>query len=78
MDPTIIAVFVGIVTTNLIIMRIKAALNRWSDLTLDIGAMIALNYMFLGTLQGAIIANASSLVLSIYLFIFPPKFLSMD
>ena len=70
-----IAVTIGIVTfLNLIVLKIKFEQDRIGDLTLDIAAILALNYMFGGTLMGMQIAMVASLLMSIYLYFYPPNF----
>jgi len=65
----------GIVTfLNLLIIKIKFERGRTTDLAIDIGAILLLNYWFGGTLTGMLVAMIASLCMSIYLWFWPPKF----
>ena len=59
---------------NLIVLKVKFEAERYGDFGLDITAILALNYMFGGTLGGMTIAMGASAMISIYLFFSPPKF----
>lgn len=72
---TITLIVIGIVTfLNLIILKIKFEAGRTADLILDISALVVLNYLFGGTLGGMTIAMVASLLMSCYLWFWPPKF----
>lgn len=59
---------------NLAVILYKFKKERYIDGTFDIGALMALNMMFSGSLSGQIIATTASFLMSFYLFFFPPKF----
>ena len=59
---------------NLIIIKWKFEKERYGDASLDILALLALNYMFGGTLGGMVIAMIASAIISTYLFFSPPNF----
>ena len=66
---------IGIVTAiNLIILKFKFEQGRYGDLALDFLAIATLSAFFGQTLGGMVIAMTSSLIISIYLYIFPPNF----
>ena len=65
----------GIVTFfNLMILKHKFEKGRTDDLVIDIAALLALSYVFGGTITGLLVAMIASLCMSIYLWFFPPKF----
>ena len=65
---------IGVITFfNLIILKIKWERERYADLTVDISAIVVLNYFFGGTLNGMTIAMIASFLISLYLLVFPPK-----
>ena len=63
---------------NLIIIKWKFEKERYGDASLDILALLALNYMFGGTLGGMVIAMIASAIISTYLFFSPPNFDSWE
>jgi len=68
-------IIIGIVTAiNLIILKLKFEQGRWGDLALDFLAIATLSAFFGQTLGGMTIAMVSSLIISVYLYIFPPEF----
>ena len=67
-------IIIGIVTAiNLIILKMKWDAGRWGDLALDFLAIATLSAFFGQTLGGMTIAMVSSLIISVYLYIFPPS-----
>lgn len=67
---------IGIATGfNFFVLKLKADANRWADLTFDIAVLIALSYLFGGTMGGMTIAMIASFLVSIALYFSPPKFL---
>lgn len=67
-------ILLGIATAfNFLILKVKLEQGRILDLIFDIAALIALNAMFAGTLGGMAIAMVGSLIISITLFLFPPR-----
>jgi len=73
---TTIAVM-GIVTfLNLLILKVKFENDRIPDLILDVCGLLVLVYIFGGTLGGSLVAMIASLLLSIYLWFFPPKLMA--
>ena len=66
---------IGLATAfNVIIIKWKFEHNRFDDAWMDIGVLIALSWVFGGTMGGMIIATISSAVVSLYLLASPPKF----
>lgn len=69
-------ILIGIVTFfNLIILKIKFEKERYADLAMDVGSIVILNVLFGGTLTGMTIAMISSFLISLYLLVWPPKFI---
>jgi len=67
-------IIIGIVTAlNLIILKLKFEQGRWGDMALDFLALATLSAFFGQTLGGMTIAMVSSLIISVYLYIFPPS-----
>ena len=68
-------IVIGIVTAiNLMILKMKFEQGRYGDMALDFLALATLSAFFGQTLGGMTIAMISSLIISIYLYIFPPEF----
>jgi len=68
-------IIIGIVTAiNLIILKWKFEQGRYGDMALDFLAIATLSAFFGQTLGGLTIAMVSSLIISIYLLVFPPQF----
>ncbi len=61
------------VAFNFIILKWKLEHERYLDFALDMCVMIVMSYLFLGTLTGMAIAMAGSMIFSLYLLVFPPK-----
>lgn len=69
----------GIVTFfNFVILKIKFEAGRWGDLALDLATLVALGYLFGGTVSGMLVAMIASFIMSVYLWFKPPKFFNMD
>lgn len=68
-------VLIGIVSAfNLLIIKFKVDRKRYEDAFFDAGLMVVLAYLFAGSYGGMVVAMVASLVISIFLFISPPKF----
>lgn len=48
--------------------------ERYSDLVVDVGVLVALSYLFGGTQGGMIIALCAGAMMSLFLLVYPPKF----
>ena len=59
---------------NLMVLLLKYNRGRYADLAVDISSLVVLSWVFGGTLGGLQIAMIASALMSITLFIFPPKF----
>jgi hypothetical protein len=72
----VLVLAMGIVTFfNLVILKIKFEQGRTADLALDIASLVVLSYLFGNTITGMLVAMIASMIMSIYLWFFPPKFL---
>ena len=66
-------IVIGIVTAfNLLILKWKWQAGRYGDMALDFLAIATLSAFFGQTLGGMVIAMVASLIISIYLLVFPP------
>ena len=73
------AILVGLATAfNFIIIKWKIEKSRAADATLDIGVMVALGWMFGGTMSGMVVAMIASVAVSLYLLKYPPTFMGGD
>lgn len=67
---------IGIATFfNFMILKWKFEHERYADLVFDVSTLVAISWLFGGTLGGMTIAMISSALISLYLIPFPPKFL---
>lgn len=73
MDIGTILVMGIVLAANLGVIKYKFERSRTADATLDLAMLIALAYVFGGSLSGLIIANVASAAFSIYLFFSPPR-----
>lgn len=60
---------------NFIILKWKFEHKRYTDLAFDLATLVAISYLFGGTLGGMIVAMIASALISLYLLVFPPKFM---
>ncbi|MFA7029981.1 MAG: hypothetical protein WC179_06910 [Candidatus Cloacimonadaceae bacterium] len=75
MDGTLIVIMAIATMFNFIILKWKLEKERYADFVFDILCLIAISWLFAGTLGGMVIAMTSSALISLYLIAFPPKFL---
>lgn len=72
-------IIIGIATAfNFIVLNIKFKKERYSDLFLDVLALISLNWMFGGTMSGMTVAMVASAIISVYLYFNPQSFMEDD
>ena len=60
---------------NFMLLVWKLNKERYADFAVDLATLIALSYLFSGTVSGMIIALIAGAMMSIYLAIFPPQFM---
>lgn len=63
----------GALAFNVLIIKYKFEHNRFSDALLDGMVLFVLGMIFMGTIEGLKIATIASMIVSVYLLIFPPK-----
>jgi O-antigen ligase len=68
----IIAIGVA-VAFNCLVIYLKFNLKRWLDGLLDLTLLVTLSLLFSGTYTGLAVATIASAIISIVLFIRPPK-----
>jgi len=66
------------VAFNCLVIKYKFEKGRWADGGLDVALLIILSILFMGSYAGLVVSTIASAVISIYLFIFPPKLPSLD
>ena len=62
------------VALNIIVIMLKVKYNRITDAALDGTILVLLAWIFGGSFGGLVTATVASSVISLYLFIVPPKF----
>jgi len=72
MDMLLIMVAVFL---NFGLLKWKLDKVRYTDVALDVTVLVALSYLFSGTMSGMVIALGAGAMMSIYLLISPPKFM---
>ena len=69
--------FIGVATAfAMLILKIKLEQGRYADVALDFMAMAVLSIFFGHTLGGLVITIIASTIISVYLWIFPPRITS--
>ena len=66
------------VAFNCLVIKYKFEKGRWVDGTLDFFLLVILSFLFMGSYAGLVVSTIASAVISIYLFIFPPKLPKFD
>jgi len=62
-----------VVAFNMLVIYIKVKAKRFADAVLDFLMLLILSFIFGGTYSGLVVATVASFIISIYLFISPPK-----
>lgn len=60
---------------NFIILKWKFEHERYADLVFDVATLVVISWLFAGTLGGMIVGMIASALISLYLLVFPPKFM---
>lgn len=63
---------------NFAIIKIKIEKKRLEDAAFDAAFLALISFLFAGSFGGLVVATCSSMLMSIYLYFFPPKFLPKD
>ena len=67
-------IIIGIaVVFNIIVLRFKIAHERYADAFLDAAILVTLTVVFGGTYGGMVVSTVASALISIYLYMFPPR-----
>ena len=61
---------------NFVMLKTKLDQKRYADFSLDFLVMVVLAFLFFGTLSGMAIALTTSSLFSIWLYFYPPAFMS--
>ena len=62
------------VAFNLMVIKWKYEKKRYSDAALDATCLFIVTTVFSGTYGSLVVGTIASAIISIYLYIFPPKF----
>lgn len=76
MDIIFLLIIGAVTGLNLMFVKMKFDRKRYEDGVLDLLVLVALSFVFGGSFSGLVVATVSSLIISIYLFISPPKLLT--
>ena len=66
------------VAFNCLVIKHKVEKQRWADGALDAALLIVLSFLFMGSFGGLVVSTIASAIISVYLYIFPPKLPSFD
>ena len=68
-------IIIGIVTAiNMIVIISKVKHNRYEDAFFDFTLLLAVVILFSGSYGGMVVAMIASMIISIYLYAYPPQF----
>lgn len=65
-----------VVAVNFIVVKMKLDRKRWEDALFDVAILFVLMYLFSGSYAGLVVSSIASLVISLYFFVSPPKFIT--
>ena len=72
MDYSLLLIGIA-VAFNMLVIKYKFEKERWADGALDLFLLVVLSFLFMGSYAGLVVATIASAIISIYLYIFPPK-----
>lgn len=61
------------VAFNLLVIKWKYEKHRYGDATLDAACLFIVTTVFSGTYSALVVGTIASAIISVYLYIFPPK-----
>ena len=61
------------VAFNMLVIKVKFERARWADGSLDLFLLALLSFLFMGSYAGLVVSTIASAIISVYLYIFPPK-----
>ena len=73
MELAIFALIGFAVAFNCLVIKHKLEKQRWADGLLDAALLILLSVLFMGSFGGLVVATIASALISVYLYVFPPK-----
>ena len=62
------------VAFNLMVIKWKYEKARYADATMDAACLFIVTTVFSGTYGSLVVGTIASAIISIYLYVFPPKF----
>jgi hypothetical protein len=72
-------IILGLVTAaNIIFILFKYEKARYADATMDLFLLVVVGIVFGGSYAGLVVGTIASLVISVYLYIKPPKLTSFS
>jgi len=67
-------IIIGIaVAFNFLVIKVKFERKRYADGILDLALLTTISFLFAGSFGGLVVATVASALISIFLFVFPPK-----
>lgn len=69
-----LAIIGVVVALNIIFILFKYEKQRYSDAITDTILLVLVTVVFMGSYAGLVVATVGSLIISIYLYLKPPKF----
>jgi len=66
------------VAFNFLVIKVKFERKRYADGILDLALLTIISFLFAGSFGGLVVATVASALISIFLFVFPPKLPDMS
>jgi len=66
------------VAFNFLVIKVKFERKRYADGILDLTLLTIISFLFAGSFGGLVVATVASALISIFLFVFPPKLPDMS
>ena len=66
------------VAFNFLVIKVKFERKRYADAILDVFLLTVISFLFAGSFGGLVVATVASAIISVYLYLFPPKLPSFD
>jgi len=72
-------IIIGIaVAFNFLVIKVKFERKRYADGILDLALLTIISFLFAGSFGGLVVATVASALISVFLFVFPPKLPDMS
>lgn len=78
MDAVLFLTIGVAVAFNFMVIKLKFERKRYADGTLDVVLLTIISFLFAGSFGGLVVATVASAIISILLFIWPPKLPKID